>query len=147
MISQDHDSRIQFLNHENPIERRAAQMMLELDLHNAQREAIENPIPEQADDIRDIIDAMRLMLEEGTERDAVERLEQQADILDIAFRRLLSDADTTYQNLGRVDCDPMKYAAAFKAQDQYRKTVKTLKALKKRGPYKKQRAKRNEIIE
>ena len=69
--------------------------------------------------------------EENNQNQVTNTLRQQANALNLAFQRLMQDADTLYKhNSNRVTCDPVKYAAAFKAQDQYRRTVKTLHSMK-----------------
>lgn len=58
--------------------------------------------------------------------DDLETLEQQKQILDCAFRRLMSDADDRSQKL-------FQYALAFRAQSQFRYTLETIRALEKDG--------------
>ena len=113
------------------IERRAALILRACEEEEARAYALANPTPENLRAIRTMVDDIReaLDLMDGGGGE-IARLTQQAAILHKVFQRLLYDADVTYENSDRLDCDPMKYAAAFKAQDQYRRTVKTLKALK-----------------
>jgi hypothetical protein len=78
----------------------------------------------------------------------IETLKHHADILDHAYRRLIRDADQVSSVSNTTWCSTEKYAAAFKAQDQYRRTVKTLamlqgnKARKRREKTTKTRGKR-----
>lgn len=136
------EERIDFLTSEHEIEREAAHMLIAIEYSQAREKALANPIPDNTTDTRDMIETMRQTLNAPQEIEEIKRLEQHAAILDLAFRRLMMDADLTYTNIERIDCDPMKYAAAFKAQDQYRRTVKTIKLLKKRPKPKKTRGKR-----
>jgi len=133
-----------FLASDDPEDQGIGRMLMELKHQETMNEAaLASPIPEHNHKTRAMVDAMRASLDTPTETNEIKRLEQQAEILDIAFRRLMIDADSTYENLDRCDCDPMKYAAAFKAQDQYRRTIKTLKLLKKHRKIKKTRGRRN----
>lgn len=113
------------------IERQAEAILRQLDQQNTLDNA---PTPQNTAMIRELVMSLHgVLARHPTTNDPdnpMATLTYQAEILDHAFRRLIHDADTTYAATDRVDCDPMKYAAAFKAQDQYRRTVKTLTDLK-----------------
>lgn len=117
-----------FTNHPNPLERRAAAIIEQIN----QQHTLNNPTAEKRATIRALINDLRSTLDYDPEDEETTLLEHQAKALDHAFRRLMGDADTTFENSDQSECDPMKYAAAFKAQDQYRRTITTLKALKQK---------------
>ncbi len=107
-------------------------------------------MPEETDHAEILIRAIRDQAVTPLPKDEKAALEHQAKMLDLAFRRLLADADTTYTGVRTPSLSLNMYAAAFQAQNQYRQTVKMLSALKSRGAYKKkghkkQRVKCNEI--
>ncbi len=79
-----------------------------------------------------LVAALNPLLDHTPDTDTVAALEEQALMLDIAFRRLLSEADGRYLESGRPYCIPSRYIMALRAQNQYRCTVKALADLRKR---------------
>ena len=124
------------------IEAQAAHMLQVLKDNNTEDQAT---IPENIRNIQTMIADMRAALEDTQSDDYDVILSNQAKALDIAFRRLLCDAD----DLSAPACDfiPMKYAAAFKAQEQFCRTLRTLNHLKRNEKPKKRVLKRNERTE
>jgi len=69
----------------------------------------------QKNTLSDIKQKLQDSLACGEESDSAEILNQQSEMLDYVFRRLLSDADKKYDAL-------LQYGLALRAQNQYRKT-------------------------
>lgn len=96
----------------------------------AYTEMVQNTPPEIMT-IRNIVDHMHDCLHYNSQLSDISRLRHQMDALDYAFKRLLLEGDTLSEDSGSFTCDfvPMKYAAAFRAQDQFTRTLKFLKKL------------------
>ena len=111
------------------IEAEAAALLQHLEYQHA----IENPPAiNRATIIRPLVEELQTTLDYTADTDPEVILTHQAKALDSAFRRLLGDADTLYEGDENCDFQPMKYAAAFKAQEQFRRTLNTLRAIKQK---------------
>ncbi|MGH1398644.1 MAG: hypothetical protein ACRBCT_05455 [Alphaproteobacteria bacterium] len=112
-------------------------------LRKERRWAVHYSVPEDTDHAEILVRAIRGQAVTPLPKTEKAALEHQAKMLDLAFRRLLADADTTYTGVRTPSLSLNMYAAAFQAQNQYRQTVKMLSALKSRGAYKKKGHKKN----
>lgn len=121
-------------NHDD-LEHQAQAILRQIERANA----LENPLPETLSNIRALVGELRTALDYNPDDDQTTLLRHQARALDSAFRRLLADGDRLYEGSEKCEFEPMKYAAAFKAQEQFCRTVKALNALK---PKKKRRNKK-----
>ena len=91
--------------------------------------SIDENRPEQNNLARPLVQELRRALDYQNE-DMIATLERQAAALDSAFRRLLSNADITYENNETCEAAYAQYAAAFRAQELFCRTARALKLLK-----------------
>ena len=99
--------------------------------HLKQQEQQADPMIEDVSPIRPIIDDLRAALDYDDDADLEDILEHQARVMNKSFRRLILDADTTYENADRCNAKPAVYACAFKAQDLFRRAAFSLNYLKR----------------
>lgn len=120
------------------LEEEAARLLAFID----QESEAETPAPEKNNLARPLVSDLRFSLVYTPGDDVIETLERQALALDNAFRRLLSNADITFENSERCDFSFPQYAAALRAQEQFCRTARAITHLKDFRKRKKQKLKR-----
>jgi hypothetical protein len=104
-------------------------------LHQQREETL--PRAESNNLARPLVEELRQALTYSKDEDLTTKLEHQANALDSAFRRLLSNADTTFENNTGCEAAYTQYAVAFKAQDLFCRTARALNILKEKQNSKK----------
>ena len=97
--------------------------------HINQQKAIDNPRPLENNLARPIVEEMQQALVDNAASDMKTTLHAQSQILDKAFRRLFSDAETRFENNETCQPDLAKYITAFRAQDLYCRTARAINIL------------------
>lgn len=122
------------------LEAQAAALLAHLDM----QDRAANPPPEKNNLARPLVADLRGSLAYAPGGDLLATLERQALVLDNAFRRLLANADITFEDSERCDFSFPQYAAALRAQEQFCRTARAISHLKRAEKPKRRNRRRDE---